>query len=353
MKHKGLIILGLFLMTGLINAQTDFRPGYVIKTNGDTLIGEIDYRGDLLMGEICRFKNKDIDKEIKYYPGDIAGYRFNESKYYISKEVSGKKVFLEFLIKGKVNIYYIRDDKGEHYFIEKEGIGLTEIPYEERIMYIDNEPNKQYLVQSTKHIGILNVYMQDAPEFQSRIKNIGIPEHESLIRLAEDYHNKVCKDGACIIYEKKLPLLKLHIEFTGGTVNCQNIDNVKDKNYFQAGILTHFWMPRTNENLFFRTGLLYSTLESNDEKKVIYKIPIQIEYVYPKFIISPKFAFGINVYNPFYQSVSLMGGLNIKLHKSVYLGINYDIDFIPTERFPLFPKSILTQSILTGILIKL
>jgi hypothetical protein len=224
---------------------------------------------------------------------------------------------------------------------------------------------------STKHIGLLNYYMQDAPEFQSRIAKVGKPNHERLIKLAEDYHNVVCKDEACIIYEKKLPRLKLELEVIGGIVNYQNLgvsgnfqnfvgksfnqnlDDFNDKNYAQIGFLTNFWMPRVSEKLYFRTGMLYSTLASNNVSQAILKFPIQIEYVYPKGIFRPKMAFGINLYSPFYQSVAFMGGVNVKLHQSVYFVFNYDIDFNPNEQFPLFPENVLLQSVLTGFLFKL
>ena len=209
MTIKRLLFLGIILLTELVNAQTDFRPGYIINPNGDTLKGNIDYRGDRFMGITCRFKPETMRKEIEYTPDDILAFQFIDSKYFISKYVNGRKVFMEFLIKGKVCIYYLRDDKGDHYFIEKEGIGITEIPYEEGIKYSNN---KSYFYQSTKHLGILNFYMQDAPDFQPRIARIGKPEHYNLIKLAEDYHNSVCKDVKCIVFEKEVPLLKTAFE---------------------------------------------------------------------------------------------------------------------------------------------
>lgn len=348
MKIIKLFFLAWFF-TSNMNAQTDFRPGYVIKTNGDSLVGIIDYKDDAQMGKICKFKIKDSDNETIFTPIDLTEYRFNDSKYFVSREIMGKKVFLEFLIKGNISIYYLRDDKGDRYFIEKNSSGIIEIPYNEGIKYKENIP---YFYNSTKHIGVFNYFMQDAPELQSRIATMGKPEHKNLIKLAEDYHNMVCKDSACIVYEKKLPLLYCNIEIVGGFVSYHNTFN-NEKNYFQVGVLSHFWMPRTSEKMYFRTGFLHSTLESNDVKEPVYKIPLQIEYIYPKGIVKPVLAFGINIYRPFYQSVAFMGGLKIKLNKSLFLGLNYDIDFNPNDDFPLLPKSILSQSLSTGIIFKI
>ncbi|WP_016775860.1 hypothetical protein [Anaerophaga thermohalophila] len=189
MKLKNLILFGLLFSIGLLNAQTDFRPGYIIKNTGDTLNGDIDYRGDLLMSRLCKFRDKEnIIKD--YSPNDIIAFRFIDGKYYVSREINDRRVFLEYLIKGKVNIYYMRDENGDHYYLDKEDVKLTEIPYEEGIKYIDD---KQVFYESKKHIGLLNYFMQDAPEFQSRIQSLKKPEHQTLIKLAEDYHNAVCE----------------------------------------------------------------------------------------------------------------------------------------------------------------
>jgi hypothetical protein len=343
MPLRRLILLGFLISTRVLDAQTDFRPGYIINSVGDTLYGKIDYRSDLLMSTICKYQ--DVNNTIKEYaPNDIKGFRFIDSKYYVSKEINGTNFFLEYLIKGKVNIYYMRNNTGDHYYIDKEGVKLAEIPYEEGLKYVDG---KEVYFRTTKHIGVINYYMQDAPQFKSRIEDLKKPDHEYLIKLAEDYHNAVCEGEKCIIYEKKFPFLKVNYEVIGGKIKSKNSGYYK--NYSQVGILANFWMPRANEKLYFRTGLLYSTLEADLEtdhaQKAYYKIPIQIEYVYPTGIIKPALAYGMNIYGSFGNTVALMGGVNINLHKFVSLGIYYDIDFSPNEDFQFLPKKILSQSI--------
>lgn len=209
MNLNRLIFFVFLLSAGLLNAQTDFRPGYIVENSGDTIFGYIDYRGDLLMSSICRFK--DTDNTIKVFsPYEIMAYRFIDSKLFVSRKVNDKNVFLEYLIKGKINIYFMRDASGGHYYIDKENVELTEIPYEERIIYLYEVPFNH---KSSKHIGVLSYLMQDAPEFKSRIESITKPDHQNLIKLAEDYHNTVCKDEECVIYQKSVPLIKILPEF--------------------------------------------------------------------------------------------------------------------------------------------
>jgi hypothetical protein len=293
---------------------------------------------------------------------DVNEFKFTGSKYFISREVNGKKIFLEFLIKGKVNIFAHKDQRGDHFFIEKEGLGISELPYEEGILYKDNIP---FEFRSTTFIGILNIYMQDAPEFQSRIASMNKPNQRWLIELAEDYHNTLCKTERCIIFEKQLPFLKVNLEFLIGANSFSNSSytmgeyyyylnkEVNKNNYFQAGVIANFWLPRVNEKLFLRTGVLFSTFNSNNDSKKFYKIPIQIEYIYPKGTVRPKLAYGINLYKPFNYTIAITPGINIRLEKSVFIEISYNADFMPSYKMPLFPEKIYSYGILAGIYISL
>jgi hypothetical protein len=54
MKFKALIFNALLFESFFIQAQSDFRSGYIIKAEGDTIAGLINYRGDLSMAEECQ-----------------------------------------------------------------------------------------------------------------------------------------------------------------------------------------------------------------------------------------------------------------------------------------------------------
>jgi hypothetical protein len=342
MKWNKLILFGLLTLTSILNAQTDFRPGYVIDHSGDTLFGEIDYRGDLLMSSICRFKSAD-NQINEYSPGDITAFRFIDSKYYVSREIDLKKVFLEYLIKGQVNIYYMRDEKGDHYFIDKDSLTLSEIPYEEGIKYIDKKP---FHYETTKHIGFLNYYMQDAQGFQSRIEKIKKPKHDNLIKLAEDYHNSVCKDEKCIVYEKRQPIVKVNLETLAGVVKFENIEGLTDRFYFQSGIIMHFWMPRTNEKIYVKTGVLYSQPEQNGEKKQHMKFLTHIGYLAPNtYLIRPSLSMGL-------LSPSYSGGLVVKINQRMNIGIQSWVNF-HFDKVPLIPSQLHHYSILGNIYIEI
>lgn len=354
MKIKPIILLVVLFSFGVLSAQTDFRAAYIIETTGDTVYGEIDYRGDMLMSSLCRFKDQENIVN-DYSPNDISAYRFIDSKYYISREINGKNVFLEYLIKGKVNIYYLRDDSGDHYYIDKENERLIEIPYEEGTKYVDD---KLVAYETTKHIGLLTVYMQDAPELLSRINAVEKPEHYNLIELAEDYHNAICEGEQCIIYEKQLPLIKVSMTpFVGLT----KYDYPKFAKGF--GVYVYFWAPRTSEKLFFKTGIFYEKLSTENGIQNTYRIPIQLQYIFRAHKLQPKISGGYNLlfskpnnyYNSFY-TLSLNPGLNYKISDNLSLSTAFNTDFTPFNIVTIsegMKFSLISYSIILGLRIDL
>lgn len=346
MNIRKTIILMLFLSAHMASAQADFRPGYIITVPGDTLYGEIDYRGDLLMGSVCRFRNE--HKEIKdYTPNDIFAFRFIDSKFFISKDVDGKRMFLEYLLNGEVNVYYVRDDSGDHYYINRDGEDLVEIPYEEGIRRIRG---RQILYQSNHHVGLLTYYMQDAPQLKSKIDRIKSPSHHNLIKIAEEYHHAVCDDKECIIYEKRQPLIKVNLEGVIGAIYLNNkailendLMDVLDRPYFLRGVLVHFWLPRANEKLFLKTGILYTKLRENDGGRTSYlKVPLHIGYMAPPtYTIRPTFSFSI--YSPSYSA-----GVVAKVSEHVNIGVQAWGDFYSTK-IPWVPAQLMQYSILGNV----
>ena len=128
---RNLSILIFILINIEVNAQSDFKSGYVILNNSDTLFGKIDSRGDRTMSKTCRFKPTNSDLITEYSPRELNEYQFIGGKRYVSRTLeSGIPVFLEYLIKGKLNVYYYVDGEGkDHYLIDKEGFPLKVIPY--------------------------------------------------------------------------------------------------------------------------------------------------------------------------------------------------------------------------------
>jgi len=330
-----------------VSGQIDMRTGFIILNNGDTISGEIDYRNDLYLGSQCAFRYSQNNEIVKYGPNDIQAYRFTDGRFFISKEVpfneGSSKVFLEYLVNGKLNIYYLRDELKDRYYFEKEGENIVELPYDEGIKY-DQKTNNPYFYRSVKHINLLTYYLQDAPELKSKINKLNKPDHINLIRLSESYQNVVCKDENCIVYERKLPFLKLAIEPVFGIVKYFNATKAE----LEYGGLLYIWMPRTNEWLYFKTGFLkqsvngesFDNIDINNKYELfsVIRIPFQLQYIYPSGKIKPLFSIGYNFYSV--KSYLELGdvfrtqghflnigtGLSFLLKENIFFNLNMETD---------------------------
>lgn len=358
------LFLLLFMSKGLFG-QIDFQTGYIIQTSGDTLFGEIDYRGSALMSRKCRFRLNESSDVQTFLPAQIVGYRFPNSKFYVSKEVNNEAVFLEFLIQGKVNMYFLKDETQVRYFLEKENVPLTALPYHEQLITKDT---RNYYLPSKTHIMLLKQHLADAPQIQDQIESIEEPEHDALVRLAKTYHYAVCEEGEeCIIYKKKLPPVKVKIELVFAGLDYSAPTELANTIYGQSGLIFHLWLPRANEKLYVRTGILRSKTVIQEfglldplgywlHKAV--KVPFQLEYIYPKGIIRPRLAYGVIAYkfdiDPSLISlytVAANAGLNIQLSKKLHVSLTSDIEFF--SQALIFPNRHLSTGIMGGIFLKI
>ena len=341
-----IVIVFVFTIFGL-HAQTDFRPGYIIEVSGDTLFGEIDYRGDRLMSSVCKFKNSD-SKIKEYFPSEISAFRFIDSKYYVAKEINSIYYFLEYLLDGQVSLFYMRNN-GDQYFLYNENLGLKELIYEEGIKQVGG---RTLGYKTTQHRDVLKMYMEDAPKLLHRTMSFEELKHKTLLRLLEDYNDAVCNID-CVIYEKIHTSMKVDLEFLSGVHNFSKSADLDQGSKFHAGFLLHLKLSRSNEKLYLRTGVVSIPLEINESGKASFKIPLQFEYVYPRGSFRPKFAGGFNFYSPLGFSSAFMGGVNIAIGKSASISLNYDIDFATNENIRILPKSFNSQAFTAGILFHL
>jgi len=194
--------------TPALKAEGLYRPGCIITLSNDTVKGYLQYR-QINAYTKCRFKKTEKDKYIEYKPEEIQGYLFEgERKFFISKntplENGEKKLFLQYLIKGKANIYFMSDDM-EHYYIETEKTGLLELSQRPQLTTRDDG----YTVYKTElYVGKLKIALDDCPEIYDLIDKSAL-NPKSLINVAKEYHNKVCNTEQCIIFERQVKPAKV------------------------------------------------------------------------------------------------------------------------------------------------
>ncbi len=308
----------IFLLFGLgvfFNAfsQSDYREGYIITNNNDTIDGFIDYRKTYH----CRFKNQLPNREfITYTPGEIFGYGFVEDKFYISKvmpisEYFTSKVFLECLIRGSVSLY--RNSTG--YYIEKDDIGIYKL--DEKDSKIITEEGKSMIIHKKRYIGILTYLLQDCNSINSQIQHLKLLE-KSLVQLIEQYNK--CVSSKYIHYQASKPWIKAEIGVYTGIISSDlkfksnqydlNVQPLNSSESFTLGTTVYISWPRSRDRVSMNVGAfylntkfrLYNSISKTNgvdyfdakiETKEL-KIPLGIQYKIPIDRLSPFLNVGIS-----------------------------------------------------------
>jgi len=216
---KKTILLTFFLLQGVfIFAQGNFKPGFVITNSGDTLRGWIDYRTPEMNSRICRFKANLEDAEIQSFaPGEITGFRIpEEGKFYVTRTIEiragqPQTVFLEFLVKGMLNLFFFPYERSElNFFIFEDRLGnMTYTTQQSGI--IENERGR-FSREDNRFREIIAHNFQEFKSVQQEVQNMNF-DRRSMINFAVNYHDALCTIGEeCIVFEgrKSLPRAKVN-----------------------------------------------------------------------------------------------------------------------------------------------
>jgi hypothetical protein len=337
----------LLLSITLCHGQVDFKPGYIVDLSGDTIRGTIEYRGNLFMSNTCRLKTSN-GAITSYSPSQLRGYGIDDSKYYVSHDVKAdgvlNRVFLEVLVSGTVNILYFRGDT-DRYYIEKDSLGIAELPYSETVIIKDG---KQLVSQSTRHIGVLQYYMQDVPELRSEITRMRKLEVDPLVQLADRYNRLTMKADESV-YLKPKAVASIYIDLVGGAVFPRMPEVITDETFMLGGQIL-LGMPRYNEKLFFRTGFIFTHLKV-EGYTIKRKIPVAFEYMPMKRRVNLRASYGLNLYNVSSHTISISGGLNVKFNQNVSFNIMPEMEFTP--EILLLPGKREFTNIHGGVLVRL
>lgn len=231
-----------------VYGQSNYRPGFIITLEQDTVYGQIDFRTDKMNAQRCVFKMHENTVPVTYLPFEIAGYRFtDDGKFYVSRKIKlgGNKdvalpVFLEYLVQGLKSLYYYESvENGDIYFIQDgERLVMLDAPGLEKMkdegMFVSG--------QTDRYVPTLQYVFRDCPGLSSKIRKTSFT-HKGLINITKEYHYAVCKSNEeCIEFENRNIRQKgVQVLFTPyvGVVqyNYLSIDNLQQPGLsYMAGI---------------------------------------------------------------------------------------------------------------------
>ena len=283
---KILIILFFTLSQLHSSAQQIFKPGYLVTNEGDTIKGEIDYKVIRPKYNEVAFKNFDKGETKIYLADQLKEYRLVDGQYFLSTKAKVKKVesqiFMEVLYKGNISIYLLTDNFKKYFYVDKEGLGVKEMPYHEenRIVPRINESDAKYVYKSTTHQQILKYYTSDSPKLKNNIERIVEPNEVNLVMFAKLYQGN-SENKTHDTFQTDIPFLKIDPELGIGFINAFNPFYLIHNNV-TGGIFLNIYSPRLTNKFYFKTGIVYVNAGEDNAPTSKFKIPLQFEYIYPK-----------------------------------------------------------------------
>lgn len=200
----------LAFTASMANAQVNPKPGYVITLQNDTLWGSIDLRTDERNMEKCTFRLDGRQRWVTYTPEQINGYRYTETgKFYVSRflPIKGDRTlcFAEYMVKGKMNLYYIPIE--DSYYFENE---LGKIAKYNNAS--STEENDKEMMKSVKLVTL------KSPMATKKLSDFKM-YRKDLIDVALEYNKEVCTSPEdCVVfeYDRKKNKTNAHFRILGG-----------------------------------------------------------------------------------------------------------------------------------------
>lgn len=299
-------------------AQRDFKEGYIVTNEGDSISGWIKYQEGRKSNEFCAFKKNETDIVQNYTPDQIKGYRFTNNRSYETHEIKIdenrlEKIFLEVLIKGTVSLYR----SVNYFYIQKNGAVLRKLSNDMLSFDVDGQA---YQKPSLRYISSLKILLSDCEAMEKKIPKVQFHE-KSLTTLIEQYNK--CIGQSSTVFKSDMPWFKMGVGISLGynlsKLNIPPIDENEEHlhgdfdlaNSFIPGIFLNFSSPRISEKSSFYIGLFYlnSTYKSISSfpyflgtnyneveiKLEQLKIPIGYRYTFSKSKFKPYINLGISL----------------------------------------------------------
>jgi hypothetical protein len=280
LKSFLLLIAVSFSLAG--NGQINFKKGYVITLQNDTLYGRINDRGGYANAKICVFHQKK-GPTFRYTPQDIKAYQMFNDKYYVARKVyvrgQYRYFFIDVLLKGDVSLYHNWKNKDMSYYIEKKDKDMVGLINEEVMLRYKPEGNvavvysPTYILSNKIFKDTLSSFFSDSKKVQDQINSVEY-DPKSLTQITKAYIHDRCKGKDCINYERDLRAYSPRFGvFAGISQNEMSfLPSVKGVNSKEAlftipakkfnsnpiGIFVNFPLTKLNDRLSFQIEGVYN-----------------------------------------------------------------------------------------------
>jgi hypothetical protein len=246
---KKAFLTGILILAFLYSyPRTDFRSGYIINLENDTVFGRVDHRLISRNFRLCRFQSPD-GVITEYIPAQISGFGFDDGSFYTSRVLD--TLFAEVLISGEMSLY----KTGRILYLHKNGYDLHMI--DPAVRFEVYEPGKAI---KSRWKMIINYWIIDC---EAGISTDKLNKSEKdLVKLAKEYNR--CKGVDFVEHKSAIPWVRLSPGISLGASRSEVITFKTERGITNLpptytsidpslGVFLTLSAPRTTKNLSLQT----------------------------------------------------------------------------------------------------
>jgi len=305
-----------------LQAQTNFRPGYVLPLAGDTLRGEVDSRDGRTNAQRCRFRAAATAPITTYTPAELRGYGFpTENVHYQAFLVAGasaepQRYFLELLVGGPAALYFLRDaQQHESYYVASPTFPLALLDHS-TVRVVRN--GQAYTEEQTPYRNTLATALAGCPAAQSQLPHLLF--QESALRKVVALYN-ACQGFRAPASSLPAPASRVAFGILAGAAQhflsytgypYEGATLVGRHTGLAVGPTLRFSTGRVSQKLSLVVALLYepekyelvstnsyggtpSGVSTRSTFDLVYlRLPVMFRYTYPRGKVSPLAEFGFS-----------------------------------------------------------
>lgn len=283
-----LFLAALIALSSAVFAQSNYHQGYVIKNNGDTLKGFINYREWIQSPKSVEFKINERGSELmRFDPQNIKGFQITAMETYVTYAgpISNNKtrfpylqdrldtaknagnIFLRTVASGRyLTLFYYNDDLKPRYFIAETNQKPVELNY---YVYYGYDNDQKRVVQADAYKAQLSMaagkFNPDNIALAKKIQNTGyeLQDLKSVIDIV---------NGIQAFHDAKGPTTRFFAGVTIGNTSTQyNTFFSSDGAWNSASTVS----PKINLGM--------DLFNNWNVQKVVFRSELSLSYVNPKF----------------------------------------------------------------------
>lgn len=234
-------------------AQGDYRSGYIVKINGDSVAGLVQYPTNKISKKYCIYKQGKRSKSQRFTPAELTAFGYFGDRRYESKRVvikgEPKNIFAEVLVKGNLSLYLYEGI----FYLERDN--LIELPVSKK-RQIQTETST-FISTDKVYISILNQVINECGLKADQIRY----EQRDLTNVVQNFNR--CKGMEGTLFNENLPWTKINLEVLGGYNSSMfQIEGFEDSSFgvsksVIAGGGIEIYSPKLNDKILFSIESIY------------------------------------------------------------------------------------------------